>query len=70
MNCSVKRIVIFVYNVVVATRQIEIDFLFEPKNVIRSESMLFLMAVIRKVHWQDIEFQDIGNFVAQKLSQL
>ena len=46
------------------------SFLFKPKNVIRSEAMLFLMAVIRKVHWQDIEFQDIGNFVAQKLSQL
>ena len=42
----------------------------KPKNVIRSEAMLFLMAAIRKVYWQDIEFQDIGNFGAQKLSQL
>ena len=41
-----------------------------PKNVIRSEAMLFLMAAIRKVYWQDVDFQDIGNFVAQKLSQL
>ena len=36
----------------------------KPKNVIRSESMLFLMAVIRKTHWQDIVTQDIGNIGA------
>ena len=43
---------------------------FEPKNVIRNGSMLFLMAAIRKVYWQDVATQDIGNFGAQKLSQL
>ena len=42
----------------------------QPKNVIRNGSMLFLMAAISKTHWQDIVTQDIGNFVAQKLSQL
>ena len=41
-----------------------------PKNVIRNGSMLFLMAAIRKIHWQDVATQDISNFVAQKLSQL
>ena len=35
-----------------------------------NESMLFLMAAIRKIQWQDIVTQDIGNFTAQKLSQL
>lgn len=38
MNCSVKKIVIFVYNIVVATRQIEIDFLFEPMRIMCTNS--------------------------------
>ena len=44
--------------------------IIQPKNVIRNGSMLFLMAAIRKIHWQDVATQDISNFVAQKLSQL